>query len=91
MLSRLFRNKTSNRYRQLEALEALDEYEQAYEALYVGEQGLKRCDVGEQGLGAGKGGEQALVESMKEKFKLVKKLRGYAISTIYDPAVKVET
>ena len=28
---------------------------------------------------------------MKEKFKLVKKLRGYAISNIYDPAVKVAT
>jgi len=37
----------------------------------------------------GKGGEQALVESMKEKFKLVKKPRGYAISSICDPAVKV--
>ena len=35
----------------------------------------------------GKGGEQALVESMKEKFKLVKKSRGYAISNICDPAV----
>lgn len=37
----------------------------------------------------GKGGKQALTESMKEKFKLVKKLRRYAISNIYDPTVKV--
>ena len=37
----------------------------------------------------GKGGEQALPESMKEKFKLVKKPRGYAISIIYDLAMKV--
>jgi len=36
-----------------------------------------------------KGGKLALAETMKEKFKLVKKLRGYAISSIYDPVVKV--
>jgi len=28
----------------------------------------------------GKGDDQALVEAMKEKFKLVKKLRGYSIT-----------
>lgn len=28
---------------------------------------------------------------MKEKFNLMKKLHGYAISSIYDPAVKVAT
>lgn len=39
----------------------------------------------------GKGGEQALVEAMKEKFKLVKKSHGYAISSICDPVVKVAT
>ena len=39
----------------------------------------------------GKGGEQALAEAMKEKFKLVKKPRGYAISSISDPVVKVAT
>ena len=39
----------------------------------------------------GKGGEQALAKSMKEKFKLVKKPHGYAISSIYDPTVKVAT
>lgn len=38
----------------------------------------------------GKGDEQALAESMKEKFKLVNKPHGYAISGIYDPTVKVE-
>ena len=38
-----------------------------------------------------KGGEQALAEAMKEKFKLVKKLQGYAISSISDSAVKVAT
>lgn len=37
----------------------------------------------------GKGGEQVLAEAMKEKFKLVKKPRGYAIFNICDPAVKV--
>lgn len=37
----------------------------------------------------GKGGEQALAESMKEKFKLVNKSHGYAISTICDLVVKV--
>jgi len=31
------------------------------------------------------------VEAMKEKYKLVKKLRGYAISSISDPVVKVAT
>jgi len=36
-----------------------------------------------------KGGEQALAESMKEKFKLVKKLHGYAISSICDPTMMV--
>jgi len=36
-----------------------------------------------------KGGEQALTEAMKEKFKLVKKPWGYAISSISDPTVKV--
>jgi len=39
----------------------------------------------------GKGSEQALVELMKEKFKLVKKSHGYTISRICDPVVKVET
>ena len=33
----------------------------------------------------------ALVEAMKKKFKLEKKKRGYAISNIKNPAVKVET
>ena len=37
----------------------------------------------------GKGGEQVLTESMKEKFKLLKKPCEYAISNIYDPAMKV--
>lgn len=37
----------------------------------------------------GKSGEQVLTESMKEKFILVKKPRGYAISSIYAPTVKV--
>lgn len=36
-----------------------------------------------------KGGEQALAESMKNKFKLVKKLHGCAISSICDPIMKV--
>ena len=36
----------------------------------------------------GKGGEQALAEAMKGKFKLVRKLHGYAISNIYDPCCK---
>lgn len=36
-----------------------------------------------------KGGEHALAESMKEKFKLVKKPCGYSISIICDPLVKV--
>ncbi len=36
-------------------------------------------------------GEQALAEAMKEKFKMVKKLRGYAISSICDPVLKVAT
>lgn len=36
-----------------------------------------------------KGGEQALVDAMKEKFRLVKKPHGYAISRISDPTVKV--
>lgn len=26
---------------------------------------------------------------MKEKFKFIKKLRGYAIASIYDPTIKV--
>lgn len=39
----------------------------------------------------GKGGEQALAESMKDKFKLVKKSCEYAISNICNPAVKVAT
>lgn len=38
----------------------------------------------------GNGGELALTKSVKEKFKLVKKSCGYAISSICDPAVKVE-
>jgi len=38
-----------------------------------------------------KGGKQALEEAMKEKLKLVKKPRGYAISSISDPVVKVAT
>ena len=36
-----------------------------------------------------KGGEQALAKAMKEKFKLMKNPRDYAISSICDPAVKV--
>jgi len=39
----------------------------------------------------GMDGEHALVEAMKEKFKLVKEPRGYAIMSIFDPIVKVET
>jgi len=39
----------------------------------------------------GKGGKQAIAKSMKEKFKLVKRPRGYVISSICDPAVKVAT
>lgn len=39
----------------------------------------------------GKGGKYALAESMKKKFKLVKKPCRYAISNIYDPTVKVAT
>jgi len=39
----------------------------------------------------GKAGEHVLVEAMKEKFKLLKKLCGYTISSIYDPMVKVAT
>jgi len=35
--------------------------------------------------------EHALAEAMKEKFKLVKKSIGYAITSIYHPAVKVVT
>jgi len=38
-----------------------------------------------------KASEHALVEAMKEKFKLVKNPRGYAISSICDPTVKVAT
>ena len=38
-----------------------------------------------------KGGEQALAKAMKEKFKLVKKPCGYAISSICDPVLKVDT
>ena len=38
-----------------------------------------------------KGGKQALVEAMKEKFKLVKKPRGYDISSICVPVFKVAT
>ena len=38
-----------------------------------------------------KGGKEALMEAMKEKFKLVKKSCGYAISNICDPTVKVAT
>ena len=38
-----------------------------------------------------KGDEQALLEDIKEKFNLVKKLRRYAISSISDPVVKVDT
>ena len=37
----------------------------------------------------GKTGEHDLVERMKDKFKLVKNLRGYSISSITDPTVKV--
>jgi len=37
----------------------------------------------------GKASEHALSEVMKEKFKLVKNPCGYAISSIYDPAIKV--
>lgn len=39
----------------------------------------------------GRGGKLALVEAMKEKFNLVKKSRGYSISSISDPKVKVAT
>jgi len=39
----------------------------------------------------GKGRELALVESMKEKFKMMKKWRGYAISSICNPTMKVAT
>lgn len=42
-------------------------------------------------ISSGKGGEQALVETMKDNFKLVKKPRGYSISSICDPAIKVAT
>lgn len=38
-----------------------------------------------------KGSEKALAEGMKEKLKLVKKSRGYAISGISEPAIKVTT
>jgi len=38
-----------------------------------------------------KGGKQAILEAMEEKFKLVKKPQGYAISSIYNPIVKVTT
>jgi len=38
-----------------------------------------------------KGGQHTLVEDMKEKFKLMKKSRGYAISSICDLVVKVAT
>lgn len=36
-----------------------------------------------------KGGEQALTKAIKEKFKLMKKPRGYAIWSICDLAIKV--
>jgi len=39
----------------------------------------------------GKGGELVVIESMKEKFKLVKKSCRYAISSICNPVVKVAT
>lgn len=39
----------------------------------------------------GKGGELALMEAMKKKFKIIKNPRGYAISNICDPTVKVAT
>lgn len=39
----------------------------------------------------GKASEHALAEGIKEKFKLVKKPRGYTISSISDLAVKVAT
>ena len=39
----------------------------------------------------GKGGKQVLAESMKDKFKLVMKSCGYTISSICDPAMKVDT
>lgn len=39
----------------------------------------------------GRGGEQTFMEAMKNKFKLMKKRRGYSISSICDPAVKVAT
>ena len=42
-------------------------------------------------LSEGKGGELAIEEVMKEKFKLEKKKRGYAISSINNPKVKVGT
>lgn len=38
-----------------------------------------------------KAGEYVLAEAMKEKLKLVKKLRDYVISSIYEPTVKVVT
>jgi len=36
-------------------------------------------------------GEHDLAEKMKDKFKLVKKLHGYSISSITNPTVKVAT
>jgi len=39
----------------------------------------------------GKVGENVLTEVIKEKLKLVKKLRGYTISSISNPVVKVVT
>jgi len=39
----------------------------------------------------GKGGEQALAGTLKEKFKLVKKPCGYAISKLYNATVKLTT
>lgn len=38
-----------------------------------------------------KAGEHALAETMKEKFKLVKNPRGYAITNICEPVIKVAT
>lgn len=42
-------------------------------------------------ISEGKSDDLAIVEAMKEKFKLEKKKRGYAISSINNPVVKVAT
>lgn len=42
-------------------------------------------------IAEGKGNDLALAESMKAKYKLEKKKRGYAISNIKDKGVHIET